>query len=70
MNNFELNEKAQELADTQTPYQIAKMFLTEQHKNSKLQAELEDLEELLDYLQDAIPNIDDLITMFNEEKES
>lgn len=69
MNNFELHEKSQELVDTQTPYQLAKMFLTEQHKNSKLQAELEGLEELLDYLQDAIPNLDDYITMFNEEKE-
>lgn len=27
MNNFELHERAQELADTHTPYQLAKVLI-------------------------------------------
>ena len=54
MNNYDLNEQAQVLAETHTPHQLAKKFLVAQE-------EVEYLHGLLVFLDDMLPNLNGLI---------
>ena len=54
MNNYDLDEQAQVLAETHTPYQLAKKYLLAQE-------EVEYLHGLLVFLDDMLPNLDALI---------
>ena len=47
LNNFEINEKAQVLADTNTPYQLGKMVVMQSAELEKLRKELEDANAVL-----------------------
>ena len=62
MNNYELDEQAQVLAETHTPHQLAKKFLVAQE-------EVEYLHGLLDFLDDMVPNFDTLIDLYEEENQ-
>ena len=53
MNNYDLNEQAQVLAETHTPHQLAKKYLLAQ--------------DLIAFLDDMIPNLDTLIDLYEEE---
>ena len=60
MDNYELNEQAQVLAETYTPHQLAKKFLVAQE-------EVEYLHGLLVFLDDMLPNLDALIEDYDNQ---
>ena len=62
MNNYELDAQAQILTDKYTPHQLAKKFLVAQE-------EVEYLHGLLSFLDDMLPNLDDLIDSYEEENQ-
>ncbi len=62
MNNYELDAQAQILTDKYTPHQLAKKFLVAQE-------EVEYLHGLLDFLDDMLPNLEDLIDLYEEENQ-
>ena len=47
MNNFELNEKAQQMVDTLSPYQLAKMILMLEQCVDDLEMEQNDLRQMI-----------------------
>ena len=52
MNNYDLDEQAQVLAETHTPHQLAKKYLLAQ--------------DLIAFLERMIPNFDELIGTYEE----
>ena len=57
MNNYDLNEQAQVLAETHTPHQLAKKYLLAQEEASNIQ-------DLIAFLDDMLPNLDELIEQY------
>ena len=53
MNNYDLDEQAQVLVETHTPYQLAKKYLLAQ--------------DLIAFLEQMIPNLDELIERYEGE---
>ena len=62
MDNYELNEQAQVLAETYTPYQLAKKYLLAQEEALNMQ-------DLIAFLERMIPNLDELIEQYEEENQ-
>ena len=62
MNNYDLNEQAQVLAETYTPYQLAKKYLLAQEEASNMQ-------DLIAFLDDMLPNLDELIEQYEEKNQ-
>ena len=62
MNNYDLDEQAQVLAETHTPYQLAKKYLLAQEEASNMQ-------DLIAFLDDMIPNLDTLIDLYEEKNQ-
>lgn len=60
MNNYDLDEQAQVLAETHTPHQLAKKYLLAREEASNMQ-------DLIAFLGDNIPNLDALIDLYEEE---
>ena len=60
MNNYDLDKQAQVLAETHTPYQLAKKYLLAQEEATNLQ-------DLIAFLERMIPNLDDLIEQYEGE---
>ena len=60
MNNYSLDEQAQVLVETHTPHQLAKKYLLAQEEASNMQ-------DLIAFLGDNIPNLDALIDLYEEE---
>ena len=59
MNNYELDEQAQVLAETHTSYQLATKYLLAQEEATNLQ-------DLIAFLERMIPNLDELIGTYEE----
>ena len=55
MNNYDLDEQAQVLAETHTSYQLAKKYLLAQ--------------DLIAFLEQMIPNLDELIERYEEKNQ-
>ena len=55
MNNYDLDEQAQVLAETHTPHQLAKKYLLAQ--------------DLIAFLERMIPNLDELIEKYEEKNQ-
>lgn len=62
MNNYELNEQAQVLAETHTPHQLAKKYLLAREEALNMQ-------DLIAFLERMIPNLDELIDLYEEENQ-
>ena len=62
MNNYDLNEQAQLLAETHTPHQLAKKYLLAQEEALNMQ-------DLIVFLEQMIPNLDELIEQYGEENQ-
>ena len=62
MDNYELNEQAQVLAETYTPHQLAKKYLLAQEEASNMQ-------DLIAFLEQMIPNLDELIEQYEEKNQ-
>ena len=62
MNNYDLNEQAQVLAETHTPRQLAKKYLLAQEEASNIQ-------DLIAFLDDMLPNLDELIEQYEEKNQ-
>ena len=62
MNNYELDEQAQVLAETHTPYQLAKKYLLAQEEATNLQ-------DLIAFLDNMVPNLDELIEQYEEKNQ-
>ena len=60
MNNYELDAQAQVLVETHTPHQLAKKYLLAQEEALNMQ-------DLIAFLGDNIPNLDVLIDLYEEE---
>ena len=60
MNNYDLDEQAQVLAETHTPYQLAKKYLLAQEEALNMQ-------DLIAFLERMIPSLDDLIERYEGE---
>ena len=60
MNNYDLDEQAQVLAETYTPYQLATKYLLAQEEALNMQ-------DLIAFLDDMIPNLDTLIDLYEGE---
>ena len=59
MNNYDLDAQAQVLAETHTPYQLAKKYLLAQEEALNMQ-------DLIVFLTRMIPNLDELIEQYEE----
>ena len=62
MNNCSLDEQAQVLVETHTPYQLAKKYLLAQEEASNMQ-------DLIAFLERMIPNLDELIEKYEEKNQ-
>ena len=62
MNNYELDEQTQVLAETHTQQQLAKKYLLAQEEASNLQG-------LIAFLERMIPNLDELIERYEEKNQ-
>ena len=62
MDNYELNEQAQVLAETYTPQQLAKKYLLAREEALNMQ-------DLIAFLDDMIPNLDELIEKYEEQNQ-
>ena len=62
MNNYELDEQTQALAETYTPHQLAKKYLLAQEEATNLQ-------DLIAFLERMIPNLDELIEKYEEKNQ-
>ena len=62
MNNYDLDEQAQVLAETHTPHQLAKKYLLEQEEALNMQ-------DLIAFLERMIPNLDELIERYEEKNQ-
>ena len=60
MNNYDLDEQAQVLAVKYTPHQLAKKYLLAQEEASNMQ-------DLIAFLTNMIPNLDELIERYEGE---
>ena len=60
MNNYDLDEQVQVLAEIHTPHQLAKKFLVAQEEASNMQ-------DLIAFLTNMIPNLDELIERYEGE---
>lgn len=59
MNNYDLDEQAQVLAETHTSYQLATKYLLAQEEALNMQ-------DLIIFLEKMIPNLDELIERYEE----
>ena len=59
MNNYDLDEQAQVLAETHTPHQLAKKYLLAREEALNMQ----------DFLERMIPNLDELIERYEEKNQ-
>ena len=59
MDNYDLDEQAQVLAETHTPYQLAKKYLLSREEALNMQ-------DLIAFLERMIPNLDELIEQYEE----
>ena len=62
MNNYELDEQAQVLVETHTPYQLATKYLLAQEEALNMQ-------DLIAFLEKMIPNLDELIERYEEKNQ-
>ena len=62
MNNYELDAQARILTDRYTPPQLAKKFLVAQEEASNMQ-------DLIAFLEQMIPNLDELIERYEEKNQ-
>ena len=62
MNNYDLDEQAQVLAETHTSYQLAMKYLLAQEEALNMQ-------DLIAFLDDMIPNLDTLIDLYEEKNQ-
>ena len=62
MNNYDLDEQAQVLAETHTPHQLAKKYLLAREEASNMQ-------DLIAFLEQMIPNLDELIERYEEKNQ-
>ena len=62
MNNYDLDEQAQVLAETHTSYQLATKYLLAQEEASNMQ-------DLIAFLERMIPNLDELIEQHKEKNQ-
>ena len=62
MNNYNLDEQAQVLVETHTLHQLAKKYLLAQEEASNMQ-------DLIAFLDDMIPNLDTLIDLYEEKNQ-
>ena len=62
MNNYDLDEQAQVLAETHTPHQLATKYLLAQEEALNMQ-------DLIAFLDDMIPNLDTLIDLYEEKNQ-
>ena len=62
MNNYDLDEQAQVLAETHTPYQLATKYLLAQEEALNMQ-------DLIAFLERMIPNLDELIEKYEEKNQ-
>ena len=60
MNNYDLNEQARVLAEIHTPHQLAKKYLLAREEALNMQ-------DLIAFLDDMIPNLDELIKQYEGE---
>lgn len=62
MNNYELDEQAQVLVETHTPHQLAKKYLLAREEALNMQ-------DLIAFLEQMIPNLDTLIDLYEEKNQ-
>ena len=62
MNNHDLDKQAQVLSETHTSYQLAKKYLLAQEEASNMQ-------DLIAFLDDMLPNLDELIEQYEEKNQ-
>ena len=62
MNNYDLDEQAQVLTETYTSHKLAKKYLLAQEEALNMQ-------DLIAFLDDMIPNLDTLIDLYEEKNQ-
>ena len=62
MNNYDLDEQAQVLAEIHTPHQLATKYLLAQEEALNMQ-------DLIVFLERMIPNLDELIEKYEEKNQ-
>ena len=62
MNNYDLNEQAQMLVETHTLHQLAKKYLLAREEALNMQ-------DLIAFLEQKIPNLDELIEKYEEKNQ-